>query len=74
MALWVMPVNVAYSIFSLLYAIEGDSMCTKIQRFKKDREIRSDSCKQPLPINPFGIVAYAFTDNLSTNSCIFLEL
>ena len=36
----------------------------------KHREIRSDSCNQPLPINPFGIVAYAFTDNLSRNSCI----
>ena len=34
----------------------------------KHREILSDSCKQPLPINPFGIVAYAFTDNLSGNS------
>ena len=36
----------------------------------KHREIRSDNGKQPLPINPFGTVAYAFTDNVSRNSCI----
>ena len=38
----------------------------------KHREIRSDNCKQPLPIIPFGIVAYAFTDKLSRNICTSL--
>ena len=46
-------------------AIGGDNMCRYIHKFVDDSfscglkhcEIRSDSCTQPLPINPFGIVA-----------------
>ena len=60
--------NTSYCcLIDLLFALTRQKEIACVRIFKdypswglKHREIRLDNCKQPLPVNPLGIVAYAF--------------